>query len=187
MSGIRHYRKQPVVIEAMVNDGYNTAEVRDWILENGGQCRIPQDGWLIIETLEGEMMAGPNWYVIRGIKGEFYGCDPAVFADSYTEVVPDENEEGFVDADAHIPTLDASKMIFGEMESSPARRWIDHNLVTFKDVVMLNPRDIRFVFPLATSPKSEGIKIQFVDGDWVTVADTTVKEFAEFLEGVNDA
>ena len=92
------YRKKPVVIEAMQWDG--TAEgatpIIEWVLSNGGTanyvCSDPvlcseNDGdcphSIVIETLEGPMRAGLRWWVIRGVVGEFYPCDPDVFEMSY--------------------------------------------------------------------------------------------------------
>lgn len=41
----------------------------------------PQE--LYIKTLEGEMIAKKNDYIIKGIKGEFYPCKPDIFEASY--------------------------------------------------------------------------------------------------------
>lgn len=104
----KKFRKRPVQIEAMQWDG--TAEgatpIIDWILSGGGtasfRCVDPNgceagDGSehvLAITTLEGTMQAGPGWWVIKGIKGEFYPCKPDIFAQSCAEQpemnLPDE-------------------------------------------------------------------------------------------------
>lgn len=42
---------------------------------------------MIVKTLEGEMIARPGDWIIRGVKGEFYPCKPDIFADTY-EAVP---------------------------------------------------------------------------------------------------
>ena len=39
-----------------------------------------------ISTLEGEMHAVPDDWVIRGTRGEFYPCKPGPFADTFEEV-----------------------------------------------------------------------------------------------------
>lgn len=45
---------------------------------------IRRDGdFLYIGTLEGEMMAGPGDWIIRGVKGEIYPCKPDIFAATY--------------------------------------------------------------------------------------------------------
>jgi hypothetical protein len=38
---------------------------------------------LRIKTLEGYMTGPSEWYLICGVKGEFYPCDPEVFKESY--------------------------------------------------------------------------------------------------------
>jgi len=41
---------------------------------------------ITIPTLEGDMLAMPNDYIIKGVKGEFYPCKPDVFALTCEEV-----------------------------------------------------------------------------------------------------
>lgn len=43
----------------------------------------PATGHFLIATLEGLMHAPLGWWIIRGVAGEFYPCDPAVFAATY--------------------------------------------------------------------------------------------------------
>ncbi len=38
---------------------------------------------ITIPTIEGNMKAMPNDYIIKGIKGEFYPCKPDIFLASY--------------------------------------------------------------------------------------------------------
>ena len=38
---------------------------------------------LIIHTLEGDMVANRNDYIIKGLRGEFYPCKPDVFNKKY--------------------------------------------------------------------------------------------------------
>jgi len=40
---------------------------------------------LLIPTLEGEMIANLNDWVIQGIKGELYTCKPEIFEQTYEE------------------------------------------------------------------------------------------------------
>lgn len=75
------YRKKPVVIEArkvVIEEFFAIAE---WC---GGQCRT--SGSIIIPTLEGEMRAVMGDYIIKGIKGEFYPCQPDIFDATYDPV-----------------------------------------------------------------------------------------------------
>lgn len=82
------FRKKPVVIEAMQWTGKNIAEIRNfmephypaWGTESHPDC-------LIIRTLEGDVTAQVNDWIIKGVKGEFYPCKPGIFKMTYEPVV----------------------------------------------------------------------------------------------------
>ena len=82
------FRKKPVVIEAEKYTNTNDREIMDWARLNG--VRIfhsdsdPRN--LFVETLEGNMIAQPGDWIIRGIKGEFYPCKPEIFEATYEKV-----------------------------------------------------------------------------------------------------
>ena len=78
---IKKYRKKPVVIEA-VHFCNNTADCIEFI---GDKC-FQSGNCIIIQTLEGEMVAGHGDYIIKGIQGEFYPCKPDIFEETYEEV-----------------------------------------------------------------------------------------------------
>lgn len=91
-----HYRKKPVVIEAIINTG-EWKPIIDWLDKlNGTPVRIPfgsrpsitreGDGSIYIETLEGTMKADIGDYIICGVKGEFYPCKPDIFEATYERV-----------------------------------------------------------------------------------------------------
>lgn len=84
------YRKKPVVIEAIQYTGDNYNEVCEFV---GKELRTPliqyEPGELIIETLEGNMIASVNDYIIKGIHGEFYPCKPDIFDKSYESIEGD--------------------------------------------------------------------------------------------------
>lgn len=73
-----HYRKKPVVIEAVQFDGSNYGECYSFC-----PTIFWEQGVGIIPTLEGEMRAQPNDWIIKGVKGEFYPCKPDIFAATY--------------------------------------------------------------------------------------------------------
>lgn len=88
------YRKKPVVIEA-IQWKENTTEIIQFC---GNKCSynandtawevgkgIPNEE-LIIHTLEGDMIASRNDYIIKGIKGEVCPCKPDIFEKIYEEV-----------------------------------------------------------------------------------------------------
>lgn len=101
------YRKKPIEVEAMWIDSDTgnenpdgsesfldpnreaVAKVSGWMLGNGFRdFKVHGDGpfGFAIRTLEGVMVANPGDYVIRGIHGEFYPCNPDIFAATYEPV-----------------------------------------------------------------------------------------------------
>lgn len=80
---IKKYRKKPVTIEAIQWNGGNLSEIRDFMRRT-----VVANGLvLIIPTLEGNIHASLNDYIIKGINGEFYPCKPDIFAKTYEEVM----------------------------------------------------------------------------------------------------
>jgi len=90
------YRKKPVVIEAMKNEG-EWRPVMEWLtmLAGGGFVFQPgqlppitrnADGSLNIQTPEGVMRADIGDFIIQGIRGEFYLCKPDIFEATYEKV-----------------------------------------------------------------------------------------------------
>lgn len=88
------FRKKPVAIEAIQFDG--SAPSRLAALDFTG-IEAPNaktifwrstvgDGELVIRTLEGDLVASPGDWIIRGIKGELYPCKPDIFAATYEPV-----------------------------------------------------------------------------------------------------
>ncbi|HOY80617.1 MAG TPA: hypothetical protein PLB92_00620 [Rhodoglobus sp.] len=116
MSEAKRFRKKPVEIEAVQWDGTDAVSdaVREWaeapdrhvaivdtdhiqhlwdhevgayVMPNSKTVFAPyQVRCLIVLTLEGEMVAKPDWWIIRGVQGEFYPCDPDIFAATYEAV-----------------------------------------------------------------------------------------------------
>lgn len=86
-AAVAQYRKKPIVIEAarlidQDHENENMVAVADWISDNGGRCdQGPHE--IVIHTLEGPFVARHGDYVIRGVAGEFYRCDPEIFEASY--------------------------------------------------------------------------------------------------------
>lgn len=81
---VREYRKKPVIIEAIQITPLNLEEVEAFV---GGDLGIHPEGGLVIATLEGAMRARIGWWVIKGITGEFYPCEPAIFELTYEDVL----------------------------------------------------------------------------------------------------
>ncbi len=77
-----YFRKKPVVIEAVrFRSGEQPHDLADDVI--AGKIRYPEDGTMLIETLEGVMCAQPGDWIIRGVKGELYPCKPDIFAATY--------------------------------------------------------------------------------------------------------
>lgn len=80
------FKKKPVVIDATQFTGDNAEEILAWV---GDLARLTYDKELVIHTLEGPMFAPTGWWIIKGVKGEFYPCDPEVFSMSYERTYND--------------------------------------------------------------------------------------------------
>jgi hypothetical protein len=97
------FRKKPVIIEALQFESlallegevfsihFNTAEaLPKWVWDaiiDGTLCPNFKDGKsLVVTTLEGDHIASPGDWIIRGVKGEIYPCKPDIFAMTYDPV-----------------------------------------------------------------------------------------------------
>lgn len=89
---IQSFRKKPVIIQAVQYNNLNKDEIESFVGKElqsqihdaayqAGQGPPVRD--LLIETLEGVMIASPNDYIIKGVNGEFYPCKPDIFEKSY--------------------------------------------------------------------------------------------------------
>lgn len=76
------YKKKPIVIEAIQFTGENTAIVDNFIGDFPHKI-LPENGIIIITTLEGEHIARIGDFVIKGAYGEFYPCKPDIFLSTY--------------------------------------------------------------------------------------------------------
>ena len=95
------YRKKPIVIEAIqLQNNYNSIKKcvefmgqsvnEDLTIERNkfeDYCFIVNEKGMKIPTLEGEMTASINDYIIKGIKGEFYPCKPDIFEQTYEKII----------------------------------------------------------------------------------------------------
>ena len=97
------FRKKPVVVEAYLwgntyVDEHGTTFLHyenapSWLIDakdNGLIYPInPQEGvvpTIKIKTLEGDMTCNVGTWIIRGINGELYPCDPDIFEKTYEPV-----------------------------------------------------------------------------------------------------
>lgn len=83
------FRKRPVVIDAVLfRAGEQDSDLAGDVV--AGRIRYPEDGTMLISTLEGVMTARPGDWIIRGVKGELYPCKPDIFAATYEPVLEPE-------------------------------------------------------------------------------------------------
>lgn len=97
------WRKKPAVIEAMQFLQWNqtrTREIRDWadgaVTPHEGDPVQERPSYLVVKTLEGEMVASHLDWIIKDVKGEFYLCKPDVFEATYELARPDEKRLAWV-------------------------------------------------------------------------------------------
>lgn len=99
------YIKKQIPVEAVIFEGFKKiksrfsesfsgdiacfSEIPTWLASELGKkvrpCREKPDR-SYIETLEGRMYIKPGDYIIRGVKGEIYGCDAEIFKETYEKV-----------------------------------------------------------------------------------------------------
>jgi hypothetical protein len=77
------YRKKPVIIDAI---RLTPESVNECIEFCGGKIKSNPMVGVVIETLEGNMLADNGDWIIKGIKGEFYPCKPDIFDATYEPV-----------------------------------------------------------------------------------------------------
>lgn len=88
------YKKLPVEIEAELVSGllekfkHNFNELPKWVMEAYENTTINTitDNNFIIKTLEGNMIATKEDYLIKGVNGELYPCKKDIFEKTYVAV-----------------------------------------------------------------------------------------------------
>jgi hypothetical protein len=79
------YRRKPVVIDAIQWTGDNYPEVFEFTRAYAYPTKSHSDT-LMVETLEGNMVAEKGCYIIRGVDGTYYPCQETVFKKTYEPV-----------------------------------------------------------------------------------------------------
>jgi hypothetical protein len=83
------FRKKPVVIEAIRYTGINherQAELEAFVGQPLEVRDVNNILCVVIQTLEGEHIASPGDWIIRGVRGEHYPCKPDIFEATYEPV-----------------------------------------------------------------------------------------------------
>lgn len=84
---VQQFRKRPVVVSAVQWTGGNLAEVEAFLgadFAGWRNCTVPPV--LLIRTLENPddpFQAPAGWWVLEGVAGEHYACEPGIFAQTY--------------------------------------------------------------------------------------------------------
>lgn len=76
-------RKKPVEIEAVLWDGTNLTELKNFVGKNLIDLTIGNETTIMIDTLEGLMKASTGDFIIKGVEDEFYPCKPHIFYNTY--------------------------------------------------------------------------------------------------------
>ncbi len=90
----KHFRKKPVVIEAVQWVGSNLDEVMAFCAGNATyELMARGNSELIISTLEdgegtAQHVASRGDWIIRGVQGEYYPCKPDIFTATYENAYP---------------------------------------------------------------------------------------------------
>lgn len=84
------FRKKPVVVAAVQLRWDTWSEMCEFAsVSPDGPHGVPDfapEIAMVIPTLEGEMTARENDWIIRGVQGELYPCKPDIFATTYEPV-----------------------------------------------------------------------------------------------------
>ena len=82
------YREKPIVFDAFQ---WLMDDVPDWITSAIQADKIDFDTrGMIISTPDGEMLASPGDYIIKGVNGELSLCKPDIFEQTYEKVKDSE-------------------------------------------------------------------------------------------------
>lgn len=82
------YMKKPIKVDAMQYTEDNLSDILDFMDGHNVSRNITVLGdYLGIKTLEGQMFASVNDYIIIGVAGEPYPCKPDIFKLTYDEVI----------------------------------------------------------------------------------------------------
>jgi hypothetical protein len=73
------YVKKPIVVEAFQYGD----DIPEWAIDRV-KCIAP--GQILVDTLEGKMIAYLGDFIIKGIKNEIYPCKSDIFHDTYSMV-----------------------------------------------------------------------------------------------------
>lgn len=79
------FKKKPVEIEAIQLKTGRAETISSWMKSHGVNPKWDGRSFTI-PTLEGDMTANPDDWIIKGVAGEFYPCKPDIFEQTYEAV-----------------------------------------------------------------------------------------------------
>lgn len=80
------FRNKPVIREAVQYTGSNFEEIVNFCNSARLEKTVSSGIVLIIPTLEGQHVASPGDWIIKGTLGEFYPCKPEAFEKTYEPI-----------------------------------------------------------------------------------------------------
>lgn len=98
------FRKKPVVVDAVqltwesvLASSPEGVKLPEWVTESPDVSlhlthKIVGSQFAIVKTLEGNMTAKANDWLIKGVNGEIYPCKPDIFEKTYERVLNDSHE-----------------------------------------------------------------------------------------------
>ena len=92
---MKSFKKKAVIIHAtqLINNNFRSLDDIPISVVSSWRAGTDAEGfYVIIPTLEGELKARNNDWIIRGVKGEYYPCKPDIFALTYEETT-DETDK----------------------------------------------------------------------------------------------
>jgi hypothetical protein len=87
---MEQFRKKPVIIHAtqLINNEFRSLDDIPFSdCKNWKTGRDEEGFYVSIPTLEGDMKARNNDWIIKGIQGEYYPCKPDIFNATYERVI----------------------------------------------------------------------------------------------------
>lgn len=89
---IGRYTRRPTTAEAVQWTGENYEEIRDWSWD--GKTNLvallddePGTLMVYIAVEDQWVKVRKNWWIVRGISGEFYPCEHDVFVRSWEQII----------------------------------------------------------------------------------------------------
>lgn len=111
---IKTFVAKPIIKTGIKYDGKNEKEIKKFV----GKNLVAKGKKLYIHTMEGDMELKKGSYAMKGVKGEFYPCDPDVIKQSYDEKEGDDIKETIYAVDPSNPSLGSTDDQINKIKSN---------------------------------------------------------------------